>query len=434
MGNKKKISMLAITILVATVAVVGINLTKPAYALTMDVNPSIEIVSNKLNRVVEVNPLNEDAKELLKDFDLKDRNLHKTVEDLADLMVLKGYISGGKDNVVMITVDDNSANKNAVSSLNKVIAAYLENKQIEATILNQIITKEYGDKTGKEIVAEKISDKDDVLDYENLLDMSLRELITLAEERGIAPQALLSNILKIEGESKDKAKANNQIIGEAKAKEIALNLVNGKIVKFKFDNDDDDPEYEIKIITNGHKYEIKIDAYTGKVIEFEKDDDSDIEKKVIGEAKAKEIALGLVNGEIVKFKFDDDDDDPEYEIKIIADGHKYEIEIDAYTGKVLEFEKDDDYNDNKNNKDNNKSKSIKKKVISEVRAKEIALGLVNGKIVNFEFDNDDDDPEYKLEIIANGYEYEIEIDAYSGKVLEFEKDDYDKDDKDDKDD
>lgn len=48
--------------------------------------------------------------------------------------------------------------------------------------------------------------------------------------------------------------------------------------------------------------------------------------------------------------------------------------------------------------------------------------LCNCKIVDFELEYDDD-PEYKIEIIANGYEYDIEIDGYTGKVLEFEKDD-----------
>ena len=60
----------------------------------MDVNPSIEIKSNRLNKVVEINPLNEDAKNLLKDFKHKDKSLQKTIEDLADLMVLKGNRKG----------------------------------------------------------------------------------------------------------------------------------------------------------------------------------------------------------------------------------------------------------------------------------------------------------------------------------------------------
>src|SRR5690606_25923054 len=70
------------------------------------------------------------------------------------------------------------------------------------------------------------------------------------------------------------------IITAEEAKRIALDLVDGEIVKFELDDyddlfekdDDDNPEYEVKIIANGFKYEIEIDAVTGKVLEFEKDD------------------------------------------------------------------------------------------------------------------------------------------------------------------
>lgn len=35
----------------------------------------------------------------------------------------------------------------------------------------------------------------------------------------------------------------------------------------------DDDEYEIEIKFNGKEYEIEIDIYTGKILEFEVDDD-----------------------------------------------------------------------------------------------------------------------------------------------------------------
>ena len=317
MKREKKIGLLLVFILLVTVVYGGIKLTEPSYALRMDVNPSIEIVSNRLNRVVEVNPLNDDAKEMLKDYKITDKNLKNTIEDLADLMVLKGYITGGKDNLVMISVEDENVSKDIVNKLNKAIVAYLQNKQIEATIVNQSIPKEDLDKpSSKEIVAKKIIKLGDGLNYEMMADMTLRELIAFAESNNITPQSLFNQVVKSvdDNENNDKDKViNNHIddynhddgkvlIGEAKAKEIALGLVNGKIVEFKLD-DDDDPEYEIKIIFDGYEYEIEIDAYKGKVEEFQKDDkvktekkDKDKSKILIGEAKAKEIALGLVNG------------------------------------------------------------------------------------------------------------------------------------------
>ena len=124
----------------------------------MDVNPSIEIVTNRLDRVLEINPLNDDAKDLLKGFNPKDKNLERTVNDLVDLMILTGHIKGGEDNIVMITVSDDSVDNKLVDKVNRAIMAMLENKQIEATILNQAISEKLRmkRKTGVQLAAERL--------------------------------------------------------------------------------------------------------------------------------------------------------------------------------------------------------------------------------------------------------------------------------------
>ena len=160
-------------------------------------------------------------------------------------------------------------------------------------------------------------------------------------------------------------------------------------------------------------YELEIDAITGKIKEFERDDHDDDNKKTIDGRisvdKAKSIALGLTGGgEVKEFELDDD----EYEIEIIAKGIEYEITIDSKTGEIKEFEKDDD--------DNYKKASDER--VSADKAKSVALNLTGGgKITVFDYD----DGEYEIEIMADGKEYEIEIDAKTGKVLEFEVDDED---------
>lgn len=119
--------------------VVGIVwfLQMPINTFTIDVNPNIEIVTNRLDKVVEVNPLNEDAKTLLDTYEIKDHDINVVINDLVDKMILSGYILGGEDNVVMITVKDNAINDSYVNKVNEAIAAHLENKQIAYTILNQ---------------------------------------------------------------------------------------------------------------------------------------------------------------------------------------------------------------------------------------------------------------------------------------------------------
>lgn len=465
MRFKKAFYVLPIIIL--AVAVVGVVLTRPANSLTMDVNPSIEIITNRLDRVVEIKPLNNDARDLLEDFDPGNRNLESTVNDLVDLLILTGHIRGGEDNIVMITVKDDSVDSRLVNKVNQAIQAMLENKQIEATILNQAIASSDRDanQTGVQLATKRIQEMDERLTAEEIESMTVKELIQYSNKNNIA----IESLFRVVAGNINESTSSGAVISREKAKEIALEQVNGEIIKIELDDlhDDDDPEYEIKILADGVIYEIEIDAYTGRVVKFERDDDDDSEpgrknNNLITEEEASRIALELADGEIVKLKLDDDDDDdddPEYEIKVNKDGVIYEIKIDARTGEVEEFEiddDDDDYRSTSAQKQQSKSETDKtqqpvqthkpeqtqqpastqqpkqtqqpkshhasRERISADEAKAIALELTGGgRITDFELDDD----EYEIEIRANGKEYEIEIDAYTGKVLDFDVEDDD---------
>lgn len=172
----KRTVYLAVPIFILLLAVTGLVVAQPANSLKMDVNPSIEIVTNRLDRVLEINPLNDDAKDLLKGFNPKDKNLERTVNDLVDLMILTGHIKGGEDNIVMITVSDNSVDSKLVDKVNRAIMAMLENKQIEATILNQAISEKFKDekKTGVQLAAERLQNYDENLSTEQINSMTVK--------------------------------------------------------------------------------------------------------------------------------------------------------------------------------------------------------------------------------------------------------------------
>lgn len=470
MTKTKKIGIIGVVAFLTLIVFIGVKLNQPAYEFTLDVNPSIQIVSSRLNKVLQVNPLNEDAKQMLKDFKIEDNDLEDTIEDIADLMVLTGYISGGKDNFVMITVEDKDVDSKYVDRVNNAIAAYLENKQLEATIINQTISEEMNaNSTGRELVAHKINEIDDDLTLDDLSSMTIKDLIEIAAARGISPEELFSNVLAAKnGNNVEEATEKTSYIGEAKAKEIALGLVNGQIVEFKLDEDDDDeddnPEYKIEILANGYKYEIELDAYTGKVLEFEKDDyddskavsnkgqDSDDDddhrdddrddksKSRISMEKAREIALDRTNGGSIK---EADHDDDGFEFEIINNGYEYEVDLDQY-GNVIKFEKDlidDDDDDRKASSKKPKSTPVSattaptsapttaqtktaKTRITMDEAKAIALDKTGGgKIV----DAEQDDDEFEFKIINNSYEYEIEMNQY-GDIIDFDKELMDDDD------
>lgn len=131
------------------------------------------------------------------------------------------------------------------------------------------------------------------------------------------------------------------------------------------------------------------------------------------DAKAKALShAGLSEATFTKEKLDRDDGRQEYEFEFYAGDQKYEYDIDAKTGAVLSQEK----------------KSIAPQssgsgVITRDKAQEIALAEVPGatasNVKKLKLDRDDGKQIYEVEIIYAEMEYDLEIDASNGKILEF---------------
>ena len=103
-----------------------------------------------------------------------------------------------------------------------------------------------------------------------------------------------------------------------------------------------------------------------------------------------------------------------YELEFRAGGYEYDYEIDALTGKILKSEKEKD-----DDSSSDKGSSTATTAISADQAKQIALkhaGVTTAK-VKAELDKG----VWEIEFTANGYEYEYEINATTGKIIHSEK-------------
>lgn len=69
-----------------------------------------------------------------------------------------------------------------------------------------------------------------------------------------------------------------------------------------------------------------------------------------------------------------------------------------------------------------KPKYISKDEAIEIGLKKIGIGAI---LVEIDVELDDNPPKYELEIILGNYEYELEIHAITGAVIDFEKDEID---------
>ena len=247
------------------------------------------------------------------------------------------------------------------------------------------------------------------------------------------------------------------------AKSIMLNKVPGaNILEFSYDGDDKTPKYDGTLIKDNYEYEVDVNAKTGQIIKFEKEavfeannngnvnnasanaqqsttqqnstqnnNASTTKKSYIGESKAKSIMLNKVPGATIRSFHFDNDSTPEYDGELIKDGYEYDISVDAVTGAIIEFSKERIYNNTTTNNNTNVNSSASsnkvntattsKTYIGEAKAKSIMLNKVPGATIrSFHFDNDST-PEYEAELVKDGYEYEISVNALTGAIREFSK-------------
>ena len=174
------------------------------------------------------------------------------------------------------------------------------------------------------------------------------------------------------------------------------------------------------------------------------------DKAYIGQEKAKAAAIahaGLSDSDVSYFETDMDTENGimVYEVEFKCGGYEYEYDINALTSEIVQYsrEKDDDYfsvqtpSDTQNQQstsgvgnssDTSQSQntSLPQAKISADEAKEIALAhasVAASEAAYIKVDTDYDDGRliYEVEFVVKSIEYEYEIDADSGNILDFDR-------------
>lgn len=160
---------------------------------------------------------------------------------------------------------------------------------------------------------------------------------------------------------------------------------------------------------------------------------------IISEADAKKIAfdhVGIKEEDVtfLKVKLDYDDNKVEYDVEFYVGNTEYDFDINAATGAIrsFDFEIEEDFNYTISGNSISANTPVQKETqgsgssqgISASDAKKIALAQVPGasesNIKDFEADMDDGRLVYEGEIRYNGMEYEFEIDAATGVILDWD--------------
>lgn len=297
---------------------------KPDSIVYLDVNPSIEMAISRREKVVELAGLNKEGKELVDDMDYKGKDINMVLNDLLDKMLKEGYIDKDRHAMLVSVLNENiDKGKSQVHKLNEIIRDFFKEEEFKPVVLRQSIVttgtieeyaKKYNISIGKMTFIKNLLILNPDFELEELIDLSIEELIRISRDTGLD----LSKIVDIDDDlieddlddpddiddvedrdddrgyedddwdddndddddddqdddddDKEELVKERNIIGEARAKSIALSLANGSITDFELDEDDGRLIYKIEIKAKGLEHEIEIDAHTGKVLEHEIDD------------------------------------------------------------------------------------------------------------------------------------------------------------------
>ena len=118
---------------------------------------------------------------------------------------------------------------------------------------------------GSKIISARLSVDDGLSEYKLSLKKGKRQYKLVYNAKN-------GKLLEYEWKQRNSSSSQKGYIGESKARNIALKKAPGAtITKFEFDKDDGIAVYEVELRKGIYEYEVKINAATGAIIEFEKE-------------------------------------------------------------------------------------------------------------------------------------------------------------------
>lgn len=427
-GMKKKfnifgkgfVGVAAAACVLFAVGVVGVpyygNNYVPDSHVDIDVNPGVEIVTNKKNKVLEVQSTNQDGASVIDGMNLKNTELKVAVNALIGSMVQKGYIQNDNTGILVTVRNDNEdrANKIKAEVLNDINTA-LSTNSVKATVINQTVKSTVDAKKfaaennisiGKAVFVLNLAAKDGSLDAKELAKMKVSEIASLVVQKGID----IRDIVDYDSDDsiwENIADAIEDIDEDAREKGIATSAAveNNTAAATTAQPAPTQPAATVAPATTAAQP--KSNNASGD----------------IGIEKANEIAIshaGLSSGSVsfVKAKLDTEDGVKVYDIEFYSGNVEYDYEINAATGAIVSFDQDiENYEIPTQTAAPTQAASSG---ISVDKAKQIALshaGVSGASFKKVKLDTDDGVRVYEIEFKVGNVEYEYDIDASSGAII-----------------
>jgi len=437
-GMKKKfnifgkgfVGVAAAACVLFAVGVVGVpyygNNYVPDSHVDIDVNPGVEIVTNKKNKVLEVQSTNQDGAAVIDGMNLKNTELKVAVNALIGSMVQKGYIQNDNTGILVTVRNDNEdkANKVKAEVLNDINTA-LSTNSVQATVINQTVkttvdakkfAAENNISIGKAVFVLNLAAKDTSLDVKELAKMKVSEIASLVVQKGID----IRDIVDYDSDDsiwENIADAIEDIDEDAREKGIATSAA---------------VENSTAAATTPQPAPTQPAANRAPAPPQPQSNNTAGD---IGIEKANEIAIshaGLSSGSVsfVKAKIDTEDGVKVYDIEFYSGNVEYDYEINAATGAIVSFDQDiENYEiptqpaaptQAATQPQTAAPTQAASSVISVDKAKQIALshaGVSGASFKKVKLDTDDGVRVYEIEFKVGNVEYDYDIDASSGAII-----------------
>lgn len=425
-----------------------------ASVITLDVNPSLNIVMDESDKVLEVQPLNDDAKTVIGDMNFTGSSLDVTVNALIGSMLVNGYLDDIRNSILVSVENGDSAKAESLQQqVSDLISSAVGDGGFEASVLTQTVTatsesaalaEQYGISEGKAELILKVCAADPTLTAESLAPLSVNDISLIAGSRGISDSTVSQT-----GTASSKGYIS---VDEAKSAAYAhAGVAESDVVYVEtdFDSEHGVMVYEVEFYAGNVEYEYDINAQTGEVVKYAQQNtgtsipSGTVSGDYIGETAAKEAALshaGVSEADVcwLKADFDSDDGIYLYELEFAANGVKYDYDVNALTGDIVKFEQEQTGNLSGNGNGANGSgtgsgngnqygSGDTGSFIGEAAAKSAALsdaGVSESDVtrIKCELDRDNGSYKYEIEFDVGRMEYEYEVDASTGAILKSEHD------------
>jgi len=260
----------------------------------LDVNPSIEIVTNRQDKVINLQADNVDGQRLIEDLKYKGKKVYQVTEEILDRMVSENYLDKEQEFLLLSVYNKNQDKaEKQKQNLDQKIHEHLQAKELQPIVLAQKLdntstiekyAKEYGISVSKMTFIRNMIILNPELKTEALVNLSIGELVRLSQGMGLELDKIIDSddLEKVEPivpalpekdepiSPESQPETVDEIISSDQARSIALSVVKGTVTDF--DYDEDDFEYEVEIEVGDLEYEIIIDAKTGVILQVEVDD------------------------------------------------------------------------------------------------------------------------------------------------------------------